>query len=132
MTRLIKYKAWDKAKKRMGKVLQLSLDDDGVIGALIDFGENVATQLIYPDEFELIEFTGLLDKNKEETYKGDLVEITCFGKVTEIGEMVFDEKKGRFVWRDPAGTLWGLETNDEANEIIGNIYENPELLEDNP
>ena len=76
------------------------------------------------EDNELCQFTGLSDKNGKEIYEGDILRIKGIGE----GIIVFDKKKARFMWNDNAKENWGIENNDEFNEIIGNIYENPELL----
>lgn len=79
-------------------------------------------------EIETItQYTGLKDKNEKEIYEGDILKGKPYitEKVTRKGEVKFD--KGVFrvsmqgVWR----TLYGLV---EQCEVIGNIYDNPELL----
>lgn len=75
------------------------------------------------------QFTGLHDKNGKEIYEGDSVKYRdSMGQ--HIEKVIFD--KGCFY----AGMHWGSSTrlapkliNTRITEVIGNIYDNPELLE---
>lgn len=75
------------------------------------------------------QFTGLHDKNGKEIYEGDIVKYRdSMGQ--HIEKVIFD--KGCFY----AGMHWGSSTrlapkliNTRITEVIGNIYDNPELLE---
>jgi uncharacterized phage protein (TIGR01671 family) len=98
----------------------------------------------YPEEGWIIaQYTGLKDKNGIEIYEGDIVNMHYFFEnydretlgafedetevvgVVRIDEMSVytDCKEGRFDW------LNYLEEPTEELEVIGNIYDNPELLE---
>lgn len=83
-----------------------------------------------------MQFTGLLDKNGKEIYEGDTL-IRSYGalKPLVIGKLnrgdVFDVEffRGQFLMRDKGlGHDKRLNEHAELMEIIGNIYENPELL----
>lgn len=81
------------------------------------------------DEVVLMQSTGLKDKNGVEVFQGDIVRCTrgCPHEVVWLQEYA-----GMYIGGMPAWYLSGLSegyawTGDE--EIIGNIYENPELLE---
>ena len=91
-----------------------------------DFGE-----WIYEVKPETIgQYTGLKDNNDKEIYEGDMVQ---YKNSIEhgIGEVVFDNCGFEFNWLDrnefPTSMKY-LMCSSEL-EIIGNIYENPELLE---
>jgi uncharacterized phage protein (TIGR01671 family) len=74
------------------------------------------------------EFTGLLDKNGKEIYEGDILKSTYRSGEVKFGECYINYQEY---------SAYGFYTNDEYQEIIieggrfeiiGNIYENPELL----
>ena len=100
----IKFRAWDKKCKEMFRVFMLSyIEGKGLIvsgrGGSID-GEDV----------ELMQFTGLKDKNGKEIYEGDILKWNGEKQIAEL-RIEFDMD---FPW--------------EASEIIGDIYSNPELI----
>ena len=74
------------------------------------------------------QFTGLHDKNGKEIYEGDIVKYRD-SRGQHIEKVIFD--KGCFY----AGMHWGSSTrvapkliNTRITEVIGNVYDNPELL----
>lgn len=72
-------------------------------------------------DFELMQFTGLKDKNGKEIYEGDILEYVerDWNKLKDLTvrcDVVFED--GAF---KPS-------IDPENSEVIGNIYENPELL----
>jgi|SRR6185369_784403 len=92
------------------------------------------TQLLYPFNGEAMQFTGLLDKNGKEIYEGDLIKRdlrlpNCVGicqVVYEGGRYLVEDVKSKSA-KDllEFGDLGGI----KINEVIGNIYENKELLQ---
>lgn len=92
----------------------------------------------YPDEIVLIQSTGLKDKNGKEIFEGDIVRTTRFlGRADEIGGFYEYEKDYVGVVKVLEGS-WVIDTGIVAvrlwseideSEVLGNIYENKELLD---
>lgn len=126
----IKFRAWDKNRKRMVIVTTLDFDGEGVLDKV--FGKAKGKSVDGLEGFELMQFCGLKDKNGKEIYEGDIVQ-----------EFHDDEGKGHIInhevsWSDGSWRLGngGVDQNllngngrkDLSFEVIGNIYENIELL----
>ena len=84
---------------------------------------------------KLMQYTGLKDKNGKEIYEGDIVKIN-YGRwayekvgITRYGKVVFEHKTAAFKAsiKDSVVLVGFYDIN--MSEVIGNIYENPELLE---
>jgi uncharacterized phage protein (TIGR01671 family) len=114
--REIKFRAWNSIDKEMMYGVWLSSD-----GSVIDFeyGNVVGT---YPkDKVIPLQYTGLKDRNGTEIYEGDIIEIRDLDGY--IGIHVVDFDYGEYV----AG-YFRLRLTAHRGIVIGNIYENPELL----
>lgn len=83
---------------------------------------------IYSSFTPVMQFTGLLDKNRVEIYEGDVVIERMPGSSTEYrGVVEWNKNSAAFMINE--GTIYMkalLETTEK--EVLGNIYENPELL----
>ncbi len=121
--REIKFRAWYKPNKTMYKVGQISLEK-GIWNYEPDNREYIGVSIPYQPSFILMQYTGLKDKNGKEIYEGDIVK---YKKM--IGKIIFFN--GSFVLSDfTEENEWELGVINQEVEIIGNIYENSNLLED--
>lgn len=119
--REIKFRAWDKKNTQMLKSSEIG-------NLMFSYGENYDHITKY--EAEIMQYTGLKDKNGKEIYEGDICK--WFSGLNDAG------KVGQIVWLDTE-MGWRFKENyiDYPPciylnvEVIGNIYENPALLLNN-
>lgn len=124
----IKFRAWDKALKRW---TNYSIDDD-----LLMFYDKHAECWETDQEgerFILCQYTGLKNFNGKEIYEGDIVRAVGFSKW--IGVAKYSDKNQAFVFDDLDKKYRGdsivfMSQFDQGFKILGNIYENPELLKE--
>jgi hypothetical protein len=102
--REIKFRAWNKKNKQM-------VDSD-----CFDYFWIMNPR---PELFEIMQFTGVKDKNGKEIYEGDIIEQTFYGD--DASKMILVVEDIRQLDNIRCGS-------SKENEIIGNIYENPELI----
>ena len=123
--REIKFRAWHKEKKIMGEVLGIDILHKEIFFSNGDVNYCEISDFKY---IELMQYTELKDKNEKEIYEGDIV-ILHNGKY----KVIFNTEEARFVLRDDEFemNIPFTNNNNERMEIVGNIYENPELLGEN-
>lgn len=119
--REIKFRVYDKNKKLMCyDITGFEFYGEGILSGVFIDGD-------YTDDFKLMQFTGLNDKNGKKIYEGDIVDVTrpC---IYETGTIIF--KNGCFFIKVKKTllALWECEPNNYQLEVIGNIYENSNLL----
>ena len=81
------------------------------------------------DDIEILQCTGLKDKNGKLIYEGDI--LLSLATKSHIGVVCWDKEKAYFKINGKGIAYNALQTfcSKNAFEVIGNIYENPELLE---
>jgi len=115
--REIKFRAWDK------------------VNNIILYGAdlyNVHLHLLENNSrFEWLQYTGLKDKNEKEIYEGDIVKTVYPDYPEKAGTVYFQPTRLNWSVKHSNYTnqdLFIYARPDHSIEIIGNIYENPELL----
>lgn len=157
----IKFRIWDKTNKVMIDEntsqkelikMQMSLNSNNpmrffyfedewypVMEATILFDALSTLKQDYNDKIEIMQYAGLKDKNGKEIYEGDIVRKKC--NYLNTGEIKI--RLYKVVWKEE-WCAWALKKLGNCTqscymykneldfcEIVGNIYENPELLEVN-
>ena len=94
--------------------------------------DSVAGEWIVNNDIHLMQSTGLVDKNGKEIFEGDVVRQVRTQPTTEnetITGVVTMLEGAWLIMNDCEKLASDLWSETDENEIIGNIYENPELLE---
>ena len=120
--REIKFRAWHKEKKIMGEVLGID-----ILHKEIFFSNEDVDCYEHTDfkNIELMQYTGLKDMMEKEIYEGDIL-FEILGE--EYFKVIFENGSYR-----AENEEYSLDLSEYAHlcEIVGNIYQNPKLLEEN-
>ena len=121
--REIKFRAWDKKNKKWIFIRYLNPREEETEYLEI---EDMEGEIYGEEEVELMQFTGLKDKNGKEIFEGDIIKNNSF---EYIGVVEFSLNSVGFVLHKikDKSILNGVYLYNANVEVIGNIYENPKL-----
>lgn len=143
MTRPIKFRAWDKKNNKWIDDTDIAINQKGDLFIRhehqVEFSPMSRTK---SETYEVVFSTGLLDKNGKEIYEGDI--LSCQQNIVSsddpsggsLRKVVFDGEYAKFeaAYIDgntrTSGKVFCSSNTTKSYEIIGNIYENPELLKE--
>ncbi len=126
MNREIKFRIWDIENKEMLKVQELDFEPT-FYGGRIAIRPDQYNDYFDTEDMILMQYTGLRDKNGKEIYEGDIVKITG-SKEIDIGKVIY-EYNGFIVDVMNMDRFYGrVHLLEKFTEVIGNIYEDSELL----
>lgn len=128
-----KFRAWDSIKKEMFKDT-FAITESGEVVVVEQEFVTSTPDYVFVDHLVIMQSTGLLDKNGKEIFEGDIIryniDVVDIKRHPTLGfYTVLDGREGFF------GDGMSIDDFEEdakefskTAEIIGNIYENPELL----
>ncbi len=115
----IKLRSWDHRAKKMYFADAIANDIDG-------------------DKYHIMQYTGLKDTTGKEVYEGDIIDDGSWSYTNDKGEFVRDEKSNLPIeWKDELAAFgvgdqilaeYIERQKGDGITVVGNIYENPELL----
>jgi uncharacterized phage protein (TIGR01671 family) len=135
-----KFRAWDKNNKKMVTVDHLSFfkvpSNNGTCCGSCWYEYISDSGGTYPDNFEIMQYTGNKDVNGKEIYEGDILKINRDDDSMESGLTTVRFVEGAFIVEDDFGDYditsigWAIQqwnNSGDTCEVIGNIYENPDM-----
>ena len=126
-----RYRAWDSAKKEIFKDT-FAITESGQVVVVEQESVASSPDYVFVDYLVIMQSTGLKDKNGKEIFEGDVVRQVRTQPTTEnetITGVVTMIEGAWLIMNDCEQLASFLWSETDENEIIGNVYENKELLE---
>jgi hypothetical protein len=129
----LKFRAWDKKLKLLGDVSYIDFNSKKII-----YHNGFVNYYVNFEDVEIMQSTGLKDKNGKEIFEGDIINCGYLFNGSPFDELdEYEEEKGvvKFVncgfnikFKNDTNLFIDIMESCEDIEVIGNIYENKELL----
>jgi uncharacterized phage protein (TIGR01671 family) len=126
--REIKFRAWNKKHKIMSQSFSFSSFDGNVF---CDWAAITNDELWHSKDMDIMQYTGLKDKNGKKVFEGDIIGYSDKKGIVRFTE--YDDNECHRVFRHFGylvnnDTLPDVVDELENGSVIGNIYENPEIM----
>ncbi len=109
-------------------IREMTFHRDSAITAPPRSSVSISSYLVW-DNVDIMQSTWLFDKDGKEIYEGDILWSNHLWEIQVEWTIAYDEDLARIVFLQ---TNWAFEEINKANlnllEVVGNIYENPELV----
>ena len=125
MNREIKFRIWDVENKEMLKVQELDFEPT-FYGGRVAIRPEQYSDYFDTEDMILMQYTGLHDKNGKEIYEGDIVKIKY--RDEDIGKVIYEHNGFSIDVTNMNKNYGRVSFVNNFMEVIGNIYDNPELL----
>lgn len=131
---MIRFREWHNTWEEMCEVKRIRFDDEGNVTTVLFIGKDLVVNAKI-DEIELMQSTGLFDENDKEIFDGDILKVKIMSGQSWLETVRYNDEKAMFVSKEVKrkvleSPLYDLFITDLFEvEVIGNIYENPELVE---
>lgn len=123
MTREIKFRAWDGEQIIYVDDICFIVSQGSITATYYPQGKYKGLKQAFHDseKLQVMQYTGLIDANKKEVYEGDILKITNPMTKNSVVKSVW--------WNGETARFNGIPTSlVNVFEVIGNIWENPELV----
>lgn len=122
-----KFRAWDTTNKEMFKDT-FAITESGQVVVVDQSSVFVSPDYVFVDHLVVMQSTGLVDKNSKEIFEGDVVRV-----LDSTYTVFYDNERGSYRLK-PHDDRWNVDYMSNFShggnfEVIGNIYENKELLD---
>lgn len=124
-----KFRAWDKECMEMANVTDISYKGNWIVDEP-HIALDTRCDLLPFDDIELMQSTGLKDKNDVEIFEGDIVKTLGVDLEVTFSTIKFEEGAFCVDYKNLGVEFDFLYFVDSPLEVIGNIWENGELLEE--
>lgn len=135
--REIKFRAWDKKNKVMHDRVQAGCNQQNISFVCHSVWDKDLKEWVHFDDYcgEIMQYTGLKDKNGKEIFEGDIIKLSYLSSLDNNEKVslykVEEMQNGYYAIKEVTDKQRGdsgLFLHFKRCEVVGNIYDNPELL----